>query len=235
MIILSWIRFSELDKARTSHKRAYDNYFKNRQIGIKTQTDEDAPDCNCLKSKSPLANKYSSVTKIWNKDILRAQYSGHFPLMKFSKAKMSETCCEVMGTYNALKLYGAFESDKDFDVFFKLAAEFEVNALFLLKTGHFGSNPFKIGRCLNAYKVAYDEYRSVTELDSRLNNGDIAIIGYRHHLVCMHVFCCVKENGKVISINRGSGCLYNWKNDSVSQCLKKGKFLVGYILKNDKE
>lgn len=235
MIILEWIRFSEFDKTRRLHKRAYDNYIRNGQIGIKTQTSDDVPECDCLKSNSPLAGKYSSVTRLWGRNILRAQYSGNFPVMKFGRAKMSKTCCEIIGTYNALKLCGAFDNDADFDGFFRLAAEFEVNALFLLKTGHFGSNPFKIGRCLDAYDIAFDEYRSVTKLDSRLTDGDIAIVGYRHHLVCMHVFCCVKERGKIISINRGSGCLYNWENVSVSQCLKKGKFLVGYILKNDKE
>lgn len=207
---MSWIKFCDLNKKKYIHNTAIENYNHNKAIGIS------AKDC---------------ITVISGKTLLRAQSLGSFPKMKLSCAKLSKTCCGVIATYNALKLYGLFPNDKDFNGFFKLCSEFVVNALLLLPTGHFGSNPFMIKNCLATYNIPYSVYKNPVEFENTLNEGDISIVSFRHHFVCMHTFCLVKQNGSLVSINRGNGCNYEWKDNTLSDCLRKHKFLVGYILK----
>lgn len=208
---LKWIKFSEFDSQRLMHKIAMRNFEHNCSVGIE---------------------KNGCVTVINSKELLRAQKLGSFPLMKLSKADLSKTCCEVIATYNALKLCGKITDDDSFTSFFRLCSEFVVNALLLLPSGHFGSNPFKIKNCLNAYNAPFRQFRSIDKFETSLNDKDIAIVSFRHHFFCIHTFCVIKDGGKLISINRGSGCDYEWKNDTLSECLRKNRFLVGYILKN---
>ncbi|MDO5559768.1 MAG: hypothetical protein Q4F95_09245 [Oscillospiraceae bacterium] len=70
---------------------------------------------------------------------------------------MDGVACEIIGTYNALTMVG-----NDID-YLKLAIEFEYNATLypavidemkpFIPTGTWGSDPRKIGHCLDAYNV----------------------------------------------------------------------------------
>lgn len=209
--LLNWTKFGDFNDKRLMHRLAKRNFEYNSAVGIS------AKDC---------------VTVINSKKLLRAQKLGSFPMMKLSKAKLSDTCCEVIATYNALKLCGRVCDDESFKDFFKLCSEFVVNALLLLPSGHFGSNPFKIKNCLSAYSQPFTKISKLSEFEEKMKDGDVAIVSFRHHFFCIHTFCVVKQGEKLISINRGGSCDYEWKNDTLSDCLRKNRFLVGYILKN---
>ena len=95
--------------------------------------------------------------------LLVYQNGGIFQLLKFRDQTMDGVCCEIMGTYNALVLH-----DEPVD-FLKLAVEFEANATSdapFGDNGWAGSNPYKIGNCLDAYNVEY------TTINNKLNLND---------------------------------------------------------------
>ena len=85
--------------------------------------------------------------------LLVYQSGGNFPKLRFCGVTMNGVCCEIMATYNALTI-------KNVPVdFFKLALEFEQNAVGIYYTlgedGKWGSDPYKICNCLDAYNVSY--------------------------------------------------------------------------------
>lgn len=230
---MAWIRFDKLNKNKLIHRLALSNYEHNTSLGIRTYNDCDCGNLDVLTKKWHNSSKYSSITEICGKRLLRCQYSGNFSKMKFSVARMSNTCCEVIAVYNALVLSGKITDDKNFDAYFKLASEFVVNGLFLTKSGFFGSSPKKISSCLGAYGQEHTVYTSLSELERNVKDGDIIVVSYRHHLVCMHTYCCVKLGNEIVSINRGSGCLYEWKNKSITECLKGNSFIIATVIKSN--
>ncbi len=232
---MRWIRFKELNEKKRMHRLASSNFSHNISIGIKKANDSDIANTNHLSKDWNNSQKYSSAVTIEGKRLLRCQYSGNFSKMKLSLSKMSNTCCEILATYNALVLSSKISDNENYEAFFKLASEFVANALYVTSTGIFGSNPKKIPCCLDAYNQDYTLYKSIEELDNDMRDGDIAIISYRHHLVCIHTYCCIKKNGKFISINRGSGCLYEWENKTMSECLKNKRLIIGLVMKNNKQ
>ena len=150
----------------------------------------------------------SNIHNYMGHDLLVNQSGGGFPAMNFHDSPMNEVCCEIMGTYNALVLHG-----EPVD-FYKLAAEFEINATSDAPSGDngwAGSNPYKIGNCLDAYNVEYttinnnlnlndtietiitvDDYSDVDstnkascdEFDKELKNGVCGIISYKYATDC---------------------------------------------------
>lgn len=62
-------------------------------------------------------------------DVLYQQKFNYFPNLKFGETIMSEVACEIIATYNALKMKSYISNDTDYDCFFRLAVEFELGAM----------------------------------------------------------------------------------------------------------
>lgn len=143
----NWVRFGEAYLNYIGWQDTLDgivatnfiNYFNNKKTGLNS----------------------ANYAKYNGKQMLIYQKGGAFPDLKFNEVKMDGVCCEIMATYNALTLAG-----EDVD-YFKLSLEFEYNATNTLEgwtaifpqqiihIGYFGSDPLKIGYCLDAYNVSY--------------------------------------------------------------------------------
>lgn len=222
-----WILFDEIMKS-DGFERAKNNYLHNCSVGIKTVTDASAHPCDCVCRKSNSAGLYSTVIQCKGKDLLFCQYGGSFPQMRFSRAKMSEVCCEIMAAYNALVLCGT--EDDGFSGFFKLACEFEANGPYLLKSGHFGGDYRKIGTCLKAHGAEVSETSSIDLLEELAVQSECVIVSYRFDMVKIHTYLCFRDEDGITAVNRGGCCLYTWKNKSIRECLRNGRLLRGYAV-----
>ncbi len=221
-----WIVFNEIIGGKR-FRRAQKNYHLNTNIGIRTADDPAAADIDCIERDSAEALLHSNIIDCCGHSLLTCQYGGNFPLMKFSKAKMSDVCCEILAAYNALRICGKADCFSDF---FKLACEFEANGPFLIKSGHFGADYRKIGLCLEAHGLSVKAVKRLPELESIASSAVCCVISYRFSLVKIHTFLCIYDGGRFISVNRGSGCLYNWSDESLAKCLRGGRLLVGYAV-----
>ena len=119
--------------------------------------------------------------------LLTNQAEGAFKRLRFVDVKMDGVCCEIIATYNAMKISG-----ENVD-FYKLASEFEYNAkavyVFLGFNGWCGSDPYKIADCLNAYNYSFvrieDNYfatnQSYEDFDTELSSSKYraSIFSYR--------------------------------------------------------
>lgn len=226
---MKWITFNDIIAGDRS-KRAISNYYRNKQIGIKAHNDDAAADVDIIEQHSKEALLHSTAIEIKGKQLLYCQYGGNFPLMRFSHSDFGDVCCEIMAVYNAMKMCGYIGSDDSFEEFFRISCEFEVNAPYIVSSGHFGGDYKKIDDFLVSRNVRFTVCKDIDKIDELIKNSASCIISYRFDLVKVHTFCCFYDNGKIVSINRGSGCLYLWRNDSVKECLRGGKLLVGYAL-----
>ena len=190
--ITSWKRFGKMymkhlgwlvDDNSKAVNRALKNYKKNIGNGISTENN---------------VYTYNSI------DLLLNQNHGEFPNLVYGEnVKMSGVICEVIATYDALKLKGKIDDDSSYSKFFKLAVEFEVNIIKATPIpkaspiwgeygpdGAWGSEPNKIYKCLNAYDVEYREYSlndymeygasllAAADMDNDLKKGDVFILSY---------------------------------------------------------
>lgn len=246
--IADWTRFGSIymqcacwtDCQTSDILRAMKNYKNNKSIGIKTENDIDA-DMNIdnIIKNTPEALKYSNIISKDNYNLLRAQYGGNFPKMKFAYSKMHNVCCEVMATYNALALVGEFDINyngtitNDLDEYFKLALEFEINDLYLNNPlGGFGSDPKGIEECLKAYNHNYRVYTNVYDMDKDVSDSVPMIVSYKFYGLGVHTYFCYYDANlnKICSVNRGSGSLKIWEDDSIKECLRDHNLHIGYIL-----
>ena len=125
-----------LDDAKIEYIRTMYNYVYNSAHGF---TDKKEEEGNDETNKIPYKNSF----------LLHKQGLTDFPEMKFGDKQMNKNVCEVIATYNALTISG-----ETLD-FFKLVAEFEINALLVWNSGWWGSNPSKIENCLISYNKGY--------------------------------------------------------------------------------
>lgn len=192
----------------------------------------------------------SNIETINGKKILINQSGGNFPKLYFNSVKMDGVCCEIMGTYNALTL-----ADEQVD-FFKLALEFEYNATLcpviiggFTYSGTWGSDPYKIDDCLDAYNVSYTTYDSKKyatytdachAFDAALSAGKGSVISYNFS-VCglylpIHTFAATYDStnptATVKTFNRYSNYTSSANYLSIYDEFqaKDAHFLVGYIL-----
>ena len=119
-------------------------------------------------------NIYKETINDKNYDLLIRQSDGVFKKATFAETEMQYVICEVIGTYNALKMADIIGNDTSNIMFFRLASEFEINAIqtnyikmlspFAIEyfdlwvnygDGGLGSNPKKIENCLDVYNVKY--------------------------------------------------------------------------------
>lgn len=215
-----WIRFSEaylnhmgFEKTKVPRKPLR-NYFANVNIGLDSSSKE-------------IYNGY---------ELLIDQSGGNFPKLKFCRVKMSGVCCEVMAAYNALTLAGE-EPD-----FFKLAVEFEMNAavriLGLAPKGTWGSDPYKVGSCLEAFNVPFVKIDPKDSFDDALSRSRAGIICYRWPVMGLylgiHTFAAVSEGGNMRTFNRYGNHAHSVLYPSTEAALCDGKFkdrfMVGYVV-----
>lgn len=156
------------------------------------------------------------------------QSGGAFPGLRFRRAGMSGVCCEILAAYNAMTL-AEFKID-----FLKLAAEFECNAAIpAIPPGVFGSDPFRIGRCFDAYGACFAKYRSFGELEKALTVGKIGVVSYKFGRLDprIHTFAVERTEDGVVAYNRFSNARKPELLPSVRDTLSPEKvFLVGYVL-----
>ncbi len=167
---------------------------------------------------------------------------------------MSDTACEVIATYNALAVIGEYDCyqsgvlTNDINKFFRLSAEFQLNAMYIINGGWFGSDTSKIGDCLSVYNRAYEVYNEdeLKMFDAYLRNkkANGAIVSYDNFGLLklrIHTFYCYYDavKNKCIDFNL-------WGNEtaedlceesSIEEALNKinknkgtRKFRIGYIL-----
>lgn len=230
-----WTRFGELylnylgwENTQVS-SYFISNYFTNIAIGV-----------------DPVSN----IEKYKGHDMLINQSGGNFTKLRFCNVAMDGVCCEIIGTYNALTVAGV---DVDF---FKLAIEFEMNAqkviLGLAKSGTWGSDPYDIDNCLDAYNVTYttvdiSNYESYTDacnaFDNELMTGVSGIVSYRwpwyNIYAGIHTYAEVYDtnnpNSAILAFNRYSNDTTSVSYASTDAAMKKsaemGHYMVGYIIK----
>lgn len=226
---MKWITISEI-LSENKFKTAVKNYRINRKIGIKKQNDLNVRDADIIKKGSADAMKYSTVIEVKEKKLLYCQHGGNFPKMRFARAKMSNVICEAIAIYNALKFSGYIDDDEDFEEFFKISCEFEVNAQYIITGGHWGTDYKRLGEFLNSRSIPFKIITDTEKADAMLKNAKCAVISYKFYLFGVHTFMCFYDSGKVISVNRGSGCLYLWKNNSIKECLQGQKLAAAYLI-----
>ncbi|WP_297960871.1 hypothetical protein [uncultured Ruminococcus sp.] len=141
---------------------------------------------NCQINYSNINLIYYNIIKerINNKDynLLINQDGGIFEYAIFAETKMKYVICEALGTYNALKMADIIGDDSTNISFFRLASEFEINAIQtnyseilspfaksilniweFSNDGGLGSNPKKIKNCLDVYNANYQIIDSCRE------------------------------------------------------------------------
>lgn len=157
------------------------------------------------------------------------QSGGVFPKLRFRRARMSNVCCEILAAFNALTL------TKTSVDFLKLAAEFEYGAAIpAIPPGVFGCDPFRIGRCFEAYGVSFAKYRSPNELEKALTVGKISVVSYKFGRLDprIHTFAVEKTADGVAAYNRYSNVREPELLHSVRDTLSREKvFLAGYVLR----
>ena len=192
-------------------------------------------------------------TKINGKDLVIYQSGGAFPELNFNSVKMDDVCCGIMATYNALKLAG-YQVD-----FFKLALEFEYNATTYIPiisgfalNGSFGSDPYKIRNCLEAYNVSsYSVYETKNfngysqasgAFDMALLKGQSGIILISFPIkntnlyLPMHYFAATYDSSSstnpICTFNFNSGDQTATYCSSITNTLNavKWHFLMGYVI-----
>ena len=215
-----WIRFE--DALAPGLEKAFIRYEKNSAVGL-------AED---------------NTTYYNGKELIVYQSGGNFPQLKFHNASMKNVSCEIIAAYNALTSAG-----KTVD-FFKLAFEFEMNATLYTKglpiiEGCFGSDPLKIGYCLDAYNVSYEIISSPAAADKALKSGRSGIISYRSPLIGhvlhlpIHTFAAVYDgsdiSGPIKTFNRYSNQTrpQNYLSIEYALAADHDKLIVGYVIKED--
>ena len=235
----NWTRFGE----------AYLNYlgWENTGIGYgMTSFDNYAHN---IKRGLDSCNK----TNVNSKDLVIYQTGGAFPEFNFNSVKMDGVCCGIMATYNALTLAG-YQVD-----FFKLALEFEYNATTYIPVisgfvynGSFGSDPYRIRNCLEAYNVSsystyetrnFNGYSQACEaFDEALLKGQSGIILYSfpwwitNVYIPMHYFAATYDSSisdnPICTYNRYSNYTTTVEYPSIKYALDEGRghFKIGYII-----
>ncbi len=73
-----------------------------------------------------MKKKSNHILASTGKDYIICQGEGNLPKLRYASSKMSDCGCDIIATYNAL-----IAADAEVD-FFKLALEFEYNAIYSL-------------------------------------------------------------------------------------------------------
>ncbi len=227
--------------AKISTINAIADYVHNSSIGLKKLNDVDSEseeDINySVKEDEEKSKKYSNFLRyeLNNMELIRGQYAGNLPLMTYAGANLSKTCCEITATYNALSVCKTIKNTET--AFFKLCAEFEINALYFdwLDKGYFGSDPEKIVRCLKSYNCHYQStYYDVERLDKDISSAQACIVSYKFGKAgkSVHTYSCFYNisDEKVYAVNRYGGDLDMRDYNSIKESLEERRMIVGYLI-----
>lgn len=160
------------------------------------------------------------------------QCGGAFPWLRFRRVRMSGVCCEVLAAYNAMRLAG-IETE-----LLKLSAEFEYNAAYpAFPPGAFGSSPFRIAECFEAYGVSFKVFGTAREFDGALAVGSCGVVSYRFGRLDprLHTFAAERTEDGILAYNRYSNSREPKKAASASETvfdgqLKRPVFLIGIVV-----
>jgi hypothetical protein len=179
---------------------------------------------------------------------------------------MSSVICEVIAAYNALKLNGNLQDDSSYYTFFRLAVEFELSAKKInpfpfdidaleidKRNGALGSEPRKIGNCLNAYNVKYEKFDrndadtifktekkaaedAANSMDNNIDTNNVLIMAYNFGTfdLQIHTFSGVMNAyGSIDLFNENCSTSNSTATGSVDEITNTSNelFRVGYILK----
>jgi hypothetical protein len=118
------------------------------------------------KSRANLsANKEHDITG----KLIRQQNTGEIEAFHYGECSAKHSGCAPISIYNALTLLGKDPS------FAKVISQAEGRAGLALK-GKAGTNPYGIGKVLDEYGLKYSRYSSLSELESRMKVGDVAVM-----------------------------------------------------------
>jgi hypothetical protein len=150
-----------------------------------------------------------SCNCIGNYRLLHNQFGGNFPLMVYvnsdSSKKMDYSCCEIMATFNLLSVAGCYDITgpdgnitNDLNQYSRLVLEFELSDLMFdgytsYATGRWGSKPYGIKNCLDAYNLKTNDYgfikSDIDQIENEIkNNKGFAIISTCEKPVPVHTW-----------------------------------------------
>ena len=222
-----WIRFGELYLQRqgwipntvctdTSSQydfdRAFSNYNQNKHISFTSDNYYEDPE--------------TAMKMLQYQEDARS-----FGRMRFADAPMSDVICEVIGTYNAIRLE---KSDDQAVNFHRLATEFEISGIrqnllsgwlnlgtSFTSDGGWGSWPFRIPICLDSYYIDYAIAESSEDLDRLLADPSVkcGVMSYNFKIAGIHTFAVRYNRGesKIYAYNRWD----NWKKPVVEATIAK--------------
>ena len=163
---MGWITDSDNDLIR-----AFSNYEYNMKLDLVNSTTND--------SNVFIYNGYELVINQYGGNMQNQggseSISDNMKKLRFADVHMGHASCELMSTYNAMKLADVIPNDGCTKSFFALSLEFEINNLYILSNGYFGSN--HVYSQYTPYSDGY--YSSIKYFISKGNNKyDIGYILY---------------------------------------------------------
>ena len=237
-------------------ERAFDNYNYNMKLGLKN-TDDEFSNVFVYNDYELVINQYGGNMQNQNGS---HSVSDNKDKLKFADVHMGHAACELMATYNGMKLADAISSDDCRTSFFSLAVEFEINNLYITSSGYWGSNPKKIADCLDSYNVRYTTADSIEDVDNELfNNHTVksSIVSYKFNdrtvdnimkflgvyntpKFALHSYVAVNDGRSsmypLFTINRGSNHTYteSYNRTSVNDIEKDEGGMNAYYSSNSK-
>ena len=216
----------------------------------KIYVDNNSKELRSVKEKSSLKYEFSNIYNelgtescncIGNYKLLYDQYGGNFPKMIFvnadSSKKMDYSCCEIMATFNLLSVAGCYDIKdssgnitNDLNQYSKLVLEFELSDLMFgqsIQTGRWGSKPYGIKRCLDAYNINSTDYGAfksdISTLENEIkNNKGFAIISTIEIPGPVHTFFVFYDpsTSEFVGVNRYSNSLHGWRVKSLKELVR---------------
>lgn len=166
--IANWDRFGKLYMVN-------ENWISNNDLNVNRVNNAFETYKNNIGKGFSNINKYFDTNYSVNVLLGQSASGGKFQELKYGESYMSDVACEIIATYDALKMKNYIQNDYSFSHFFKLATEFEFGAMKssininidkldsivgvdISQIGVFGSEPKEIYKCLDAYNVSYESY-----------------------------------------------------------------------------
>lgn len=242
-------------------ERAFDNYNYNMKLGLKRSADEFS-NIYVYNGYELVINQYGGNMQDQTTETHEGSesVSDNKDKLKFADVHMGHAACELMATYNGMKLSDVIPNDGCTTSFFTLAAEFEINNLYISSSGYWGSDPGKIADCLDSYNVRYDLAESIDNIDNELfynSNVKSTIISYRfndktvdyflkflgvHNTVkfALHSYVAVNDGCSskypLLTVNRGSNHNYteSYNRTTINDIEKDEGGINAYYASNGK-
>lgn len=176
-----------------------------------------------------------------NTGLIINQNGGNFKNLSFADVFMNDVACEIIAVCNAVRMI-TNDFDETNEDFFRLALEFELSGMYKnsfkkfvvnagtalgirrlssisTKDGGWGSDPDRIGSCLEAHNIKYKKVHikdqtssskqskaqdALKKADELIMQSRCGIISYNFSTLfqAIHTFACAYEGNKVQTFNR---------------------------------